>query len=92
MLLWRSLCCGCPRRLAKRAHRAELAQGLVEVAQTLESEFVRELTREELREGAIQGMVEKRGAIRTPSGSPRDRDDFVKEVQGVRGNRRFRFV
>ena len=50
-----------PAALAKRAHRAELAQGLVEVAQTLESEFARELTREELREGAIQGMVESAG-------------------------------
>ena len=61
MLFASDHCVAAARALAKRAHRAELAQGLVEVAQTLESEFVRELTREELREGAIQGMVESRG-------------------------------
>ena len=72
-----------PAALAKRAHRAELAQGLVEVAQTLESEFVRELTREELREGAIQGMVESAGDPYTVWIPPRDRDQFVKEVQGT---------
>ena len=72
-----------PAALAKRAHRAELARGLVEVAQTLESEFVRELTREELREGAIQGMVKSAGDPYTVWIPPRDRDEFVKEVQGT---------
>ena len=72
-----------PAALAKRTHRAELAQGLVEVAQTLESEFVRELTREELREGAIQGMVESAGDPYTVWIPPRDHDEFVKEVQGT---------
>ena len=72
-----------PAALAKRAHRAELAQGLAEVAQTLESEFVRELSRDELREGAIQGMVESAGDPYTVWIPPRDRDEFVKEVQGT---------
>ena len=72
-----------PAALDKRTHRAELAQGLVEVAQTLESEFVRELTREELREGAIQGMVESACDPYTVWIPPRDRDEFVKEVQGT---------
>ncbi|MEC8100717.1 MAG: S41 family peptidase, partial [Planctomycetota bacterium] len=72
-----------PAALAKRAHRAELALGLVEVAQTLESEFVRELTRDELREGAIQGMVESASDPYTVWIPPRDRDEFVKEVQGT---------
>jgi carboxyl-terminal processing protease len=72
-----------PAALAKRAQRTELAQGLVEVAQTLESEFVRELSRDELREGAIQGMVESAGDPYTVWIPPRDRDEFVKEVQGT---------
>ena len=72
-----------PEALSKRAQRAELAQGLVEVAQTLESEFVRELTRNELREGAIQGMVERTGDPYTIWIPPRDRNEFVKEVQGT---------
>ena len=46
------------------------------------SEFVRELTREELREGAIQGMVKSAGDPYTVW-IPRDRDEFVKEVQGT---------
>ncbi len=72
-----------PAALSKRAQRAELAQGLVEVAQTLESEFVRELTREGLREGAIKGMVDSTGDPYTVWIPPRDREDFVKEVQGT---------
>ena len=72
-----------PEALSKRAQRAELAQGLVEVAQTLESEFVRELTRNELQEGAIQGMVERTGDPYTIWIPPRDRNEFVKEVQGT---------
>jgi carboxyl-terminal processing protease len=72
-----------PAALAKRAQRTELSQGLVEVAQTLESEFVRELSRDELREGAIQGMVESAGDPYTVWIPPRDRDEFVKEVQGT---------
>ena len=72
-----------PAALAKRAQRTELAQGLVEVAQTLESEFVRELSRDELREAAIQGMVESAGDPYTVWIPPRDRDEFVKEVQGT---------
>ena len=72
-----------PAALAKRAHRTELAQGLVEVAETLESEFVRELSRDEIREGAIRGMVQSTGDPYTVWIPPRDRDDFVKEVQGT---------
>ena len=72
-----------PKAFSKRAQRAELAQGLVEVAQTLESEFVRELTRDDLREGAIQGMVERTGDPYTIWIPPRDRNEFVKEVQGT---------
>ena len=72
-----------PAALAKRAQRTELAQGLVEVAQALESEFVRELSRDELREGAIQGMVESAADPYTVWIPPRDRDEFVKEVQGT---------
>ena len=72
-----------PAALAKRAHRTELAQGLVEVAETLESEFVRELSRDEIREGAIRGMVQSTGDPYTVWIPPRDRDEFVKEVQGT---------
>ncbi len=72
-----------PAALSKRALRAELGQGLLEVAQTLETEFVRELTTEELREGAIQGMVDRTGDPYTVWIPPRDRDEFVKEVQGT---------
>ena len=74
-----------PAALSKRALRAELGQGLLEVAQTLETEFVRELTTEELREGAIQGMVDRTGDPYTVWIPPRDRDEFVKEVQGTFG-------
>ena len=72
-----------PSALTKRSQRAELAQGLLDVAQTLESDFVREISRESLRESAIQGMVEGTGDPYTVWIPPRDRDGFMKEVQGT---------